>query len=94
MKLFTIGYQAASVESFIASLRAQQIAHLIDIREVALSRKKGFSKTALSERAEGMGLSRRAARGAQIAARAGDESVRIFRFRTQPDVRTAGAGRK
>jgi uncharacterized protein DUF488 len=50
---YTIGYQATSVESFIAALRAQHIAHLIDIREVALSRKTGFSKTALSEHLQG-----------------------------------------
>jgi uncharacterized protein (DUF488 family) len=53
---YTIGYQAASVESFIASLRARQIAHLIDIRDVALSRKKGFSKTALSEHLREAGI--------------------------------------
>jgi uncharacterized protein (DUF488 family) len=53
---YTIGYQATSVEAFVASLRAQHIAHLIDIREVALSRKKGFSKTALSGHLQEAGI--------------------------------------
>lgn len=46
---FTIGYEGMTIDAFIASLRAQRIEHLIDVREIALSRKKGFSKTALSE---------------------------------------------
>jgi uncharacterized protein (DUF488 family) len=53
---YTIGYEGTTIETFIASLRAQRIAHLIDIREVALSRKKGFSKTALSEHLERAGV--------------------------------------
>jgi uncharacterized protein (DUF488 family) len=53
---YTIGYEGMTIEAFIASLRAQRIAHLVDIREVALSRKKGFSKTALSEHLERVGI--------------------------------------
>lgn len=53
---YTIGYEGMTIEAFIASLRAQRIAHLIDIREVALSRKKGFSKTALSEGLQRAGI--------------------------------------
>ena len=43
---YTIGYEGMIIEAFIASLCAQRIAHLVDVREVALSRKKGFSKSA------------------------------------------------
>jgi uncharacterized protein (DUF488 family) len=53
---YTIGYEGMTIEAFVASLRARRIVHLIDIREVALSRKKGFSKTALSEHLERVGI--------------------------------------
>ena len=53
---YTIGYEGMTIEAFVASLRAQHIAHLVDIREVALSRKKGFSKTALSEHLARVGI--------------------------------------
>jgi uncharacterized protein (DUF488 family) len=53
---YTIGYEGMTIEAFIASLCAQRISHLVDIREVALSRKKGFSKSALSEHLERAGI--------------------------------------
>ncbi len=53
---YTIGYEGLTIEVFIASLCVQRIAHLVDIREVALSRKRGFSKTALSEHLERAGI--------------------------------------
>ena len=46
-KVFTIGYQGLRREDFILLLKENEIEQLLDIREVALSRKKGFSKTAL-----------------------------------------------
>ena len=53
---YTIGYEGMTIKAFISSLRAQRVAHLVDIREMALSRKKGFSKTALSEHLELVGI--------------------------------------
>ena len=53
---YTIGYEGMTIEAFIASLCTQRIAHLVDIREVARSRKKGFSKSALSEHLERAGI--------------------------------------
>ena len=47
--LFTVGYEGRSVESFIDTLNANAVSHLIDVREIPLSRKKGFSKAALRE---------------------------------------------
>ncbi|WP_298307258.1 DUF488 family protein [uncultured Erythrobacter sp.] len=47
--LSTIGYERASLEDFIATLRLGGIETLVDIRDRAQSRRKGFSKTALSE---------------------------------------------
>jgi uncharacterized protein (DUF488 family) len=45
--LYTIGYEEASIDDFLATLRAAGIETVIDVREHPLSRKKGFSKNAL-----------------------------------------------
>jgi uncharacterized protein (DUF488 family) len=47
-KLMTIGYEGASVADFLATLKAAGITTLLDIRELPISRRKGFSKSALS----------------------------------------------
>lgn len=47
-KLWTIGYESVGVPDFIAALRAAKIKTLIDVREVANSRRAGFSKKALA----------------------------------------------
>lgn len=47
MRIFTIGYQGATQAELVAALRAAGVARLIDVRAVPLSRKPGFSKTAL-----------------------------------------------
>lgn len=47
--IFTIGYEQASLADFIATLRLSGVETLVDIRERAQSRRKGFSKSALSE---------------------------------------------
>lgn len=44
----TIGYEKSTPENFVAALQESQIDILVDIRERALSRRPGFSKTALS----------------------------------------------
>lgn len=44
----TIGYEKAELEDFIATLHAGGIEVLVDIRDRAQSRRKGFSKTALA----------------------------------------------
>lgn len=54
--LNTIGYEKADLEHFIGTLQAAGIDVLVDIRERAQSRKKGFSKTALSERLAAAGI--------------------------------------
>ena len=47
--LFTIGYESKNIDDFILQLQDQDISTLIDVREVPLSRKRGFSKTIFSE---------------------------------------------
>ncbi|SMH52530.1 DUF488 domain-containing protein [Azospirillum agricola] len=46
--LFTIGYERASLDAVIAALRARGVATVLDVRELPLSRRAGFSKTPLS----------------------------------------------
>lgn len=46
-KLYTIGYEGLTTINFLSLLRSYEIERLIDVRELPLSRKKGFSKGAL-----------------------------------------------
>lgn len=50
--VYTIGYEGLNLEEFVDRLKGCGIQRLIDVRERASSRKKGFSKTALKERLE------------------------------------------
>jgi uncharacterized protein (DUF488 family) len=47
-KLWTIGYERVGVPDFVAALKAAKIKTLVDVREVANSRRAGFSKKALA----------------------------------------------
>ena len=47
--LYTIGYESKNIEEFISQLKTNNIATLVDVREIPISRKKGFSKTIFSE---------------------------------------------
>ena len=47
-KLWTIGYEGATLVGFLASLRRARVSLVVDVRAVAVSRRKGFSKTALA----------------------------------------------
>jgi uncharacterized protein (DUF488 family) len=51
MKLATIGYEGFSISNFFTTLLNNHIETLIDIRELPLSRKPGFSKGALANQA-------------------------------------------
>ena len=52
LKLLTIGYEGREIDEFINRLKRFNISRLIDVREIPLSRKRGFSKSALRERRE------------------------------------------
>ncbi len=45
--LYTIGYEGRSLDELIAILRAARVDLVIDIRDLPLSRRRGFSKTPL-----------------------------------------------
>jgi uncharacterized protein (DUF488 family) len=47
--LFTVGYEGLNVGEFTEKLKDSGISFLVDVREIPLSRKKGFSKTKLAE---------------------------------------------
>lgn len=48
-KIYTIGYQGLNLKSFLDALIAARIDVVLDIREVAWSYKRGFSKTPLKQ---------------------------------------------
>ena len=78
MRIFTIGYEGTTVAEFINALRKAGVRRLIDVRALPLSRRPGFSKTAL--------------RGA--LEEAGIEYVHLKALGTPPDGRAAArAGR-
>lgn len=54
--LFTLGYEGLAMEQFLATLAANGIERVIDIRELPLSRRRGFSKTPLREALEAAGI--------------------------------------
>lgn len=56
MTLFTLGYEGLSLEVFISRLQSKGVQTVLDIREVPISRKKGFSKTAFREALEAHGI--------------------------------------
>jgi uncharacterized protein (DUF488 family) len=54
--LYTIGYTGFSVQDFVSKLSDAGIECLIDTRELPISRKKGFAKTALRQHLEEAGI--------------------------------------
>lgn len=49
MDLFTIGYEKRTIDEFVSLLKENDVEVLADVRENAVSRKKGFSKTPLRD---------------------------------------------
>ena len=54
--LYTIGYEKSDIGSFLATLKHASIDVLVDVRDLPLSRKKGFSKNALRANLEEKGI--------------------------------------
>lgn len=48
MTIFTIGYEGATVAEVIAALEKAGVEQLIDVRQLPLSRRPGFSKSSLA----------------------------------------------
>jgi uncharacterized protein (DUF488 family) len=91
----TIGYEGAALDDFVAALRRAHIDTVIDVRELPLSRKKGFSKNQLAEqlRRHGIAYVHIKALGTpkkgRDAARAGNEA--LFKKIFADHMRTAEA---
>ncbi len=54
--VYTIGYEGKNIVEFINCLLTNGVNYLIDIRDKPISRKKGFSKTKLSEQCKEHGI--------------------------------------
>lgn len=78
MRIFTIGYEGATVPEFVSALEAAGVERVIDVRALPLSRRPGFSKSPLRAALE----------------QAGIEYVHLKALGTPPDGRAAArAGR-
>lgn len=55
-KLWTIGYARVGVPDFVAALKAAKIKTLIDVREIANSRRAGYSKKSLTASLDEAGI--------------------------------------
>ncbi|MGB5705560.1 MAG: DUF488 domain-containing protein [Arenicellales bacterium] len=55
-KLYTIGYEGADLSAFVATLKAAKTSTLLDVRELPISRRKGFSKNALKDALAEVGI--------------------------------------
>jgi uncharacterized protein (DUF488 family) len=86
VRIFTIGYENATVGEFVAALEAAKVERVIDIRAVPNSRRPGFSKTPLRNALAEAGIDYVHLRAlgtpadGRAAARAGrhDDLVRIY----------------
>lgn len=56
MKIFTIGYEGATVPEFIGALITAGVERVLDVRALPLSRRPGFSKSALRAALEQAGI--------------------------------------
>jgi len=56
LRIFTIGYEGATVGEFLAALRQAGVEQVIDVRALPLSRRPGFSKSPLRAELEEAGI--------------------------------------
>jgi uncharacterized protein (DUF488 family) len=56
MRIFTIGYEGATVPEFVAALKQAGVSRVIDVRALPLSRRPGFSKSPLKAALEEAGI--------------------------------------
>jgi uncharacterized protein (DUF488 family) len=75
--LATVGYEGATVQTFLDALRTADVDLLVDVRALAVSRRPGFAKTRLAANLESAGIEYRHVRAlgtppdGRAAARAG-----------------------
>lgn len=49
MSIYTFGYEGLNIASYISRLKQVRIKTIVDVRQLPLSRKRGFSKRAFAE---------------------------------------------
>jgi len=54
--VMTIGYEGLEIEKFLDFLSFHQVDVLVDVREIPISRKRGFSKSRLSQALDDAGI--------------------------------------
>lgn len=54
--IFTIGYTGLQIDEFMQHLLEASVEMLLDVREIPISRKRGFSKNALAEKLVEFGI--------------------------------------
>ncbi|GAA5510075.1 DUF488 family protein [Novipirellula caenicola] len=54
--ILTIGYEGLEIREFVERLTAADVDMLVDVRELPASRKRGFSKSALTQNLENAGI--------------------------------------
>ncbi|HYE00357.1 MAG TPA: DUF488 domain-containing protein [Alphaproteobacteria bacterium] len=102
--VWTIGYERAALDAVLAALRGAGIAVLIDVRELPLSRRAGFSKSTLRAALAEAGIEYLHLRGlgtpkeGRLAARRGDKAAfwaiveaRMATPEAEHDLQTAAA---
>ena len=55
-KLYTIDYEGADLNDFVTTLKDAKTNVLLDVQELPVSRRKGFSKTALNNALAEVGM--------------------------------------
>src|ERR1035437_10077396 len=93
-RLYTIGYEQASLDQVIGALKAAGVAVVVDVRAVAASRRPGFSKTMLgaSLKAEGVDYVHLRALGTPKAGREAARAGRTAQMRAIFEAHLGGAG--
>ena len=56
IELMTIGYEGLSLQNFLRTLQENRVQRIVDVRELPISRKPGFAKTALSTALKSHGI--------------------------------------
>jgi uncharacterized protein (DUF488 family) len=56
VNIYTVGYEGLALEEFLQQLRRARVQIVVDVRDVPLSRKRGFSKTALAAALDAAGM--------------------------------------
>ena len=56
MRIFTIGYEGATVDEFLAALTRAGVEQVADVRAIAASRRPGFAKSSLAANLASVGI--------------------------------------